>query len=441
MSHPIFKRIVLISISSLIISAPFFLYPLFERPSLSQMHYIMVCGAALIFGIAAAVFIFPIKIFPLSPKDSPLILVGLYTAALIISAFFSGSFLFSLKEMLFLLVCMGLFAALVIAQITPADMNKILILLCAVGAVSAIYGILQNYGIEFLGYAAESKKGKLNVLSIFGHPNYLAAYLTPLLPIHINAFLNTTARLKRCLIIASSFLLAFCLALAGTRGAWLSLIMAMPVLFILRSKMKNIPFDGVKIAGNVFKTFIILAVIAILFLTLAAPRYSLRERLGDSMPLLSRFYSWRMAGEMLKDRPFLGVGYGRYKVLYWDYVNQFQMRPENRIYDYLLNYGKGVPPINVHNEFFEIAAESGIIGFALFMAFLAFVFLRGWETLANPKRQLENQILPGILAGILCILADALFNFPLHQPLSALLFWILAAFSFSFRIERAAHQK
>lgn len=436
MNHSTFRKIVVLSISSLILTAPFFLYPLFERPSLSQMHYITVTGAALLIGFAAAAFLFSAGFYRERFKYAPLAMIGLFAAALIASAFLSASFLFSLKELLFPLVCMGLFAALVMAQISCKDVDKILILFCAVGAVSAIYGILQNYGIEFLGYAAESKKGKLNVLSVFGHPNYLAAYLTPLLPIAINALLNTSSIIRRLAFIAASLLMAFCLALAGTRGAWLSLILSLPFLFIFRSRMQGIRLDGKKIAGLALKTFIILAIVAVLLLTLAAPRYSLRERLQDSMPLLSRFYSWRMAGEMLKDRPLLGVGYGRYKVLYWDYVNEFQMRPENRIYDYLLNYGRGVPPLNVHNEYFEIAAESGIIGFSLFMAFLALVFLRGWKALGCIGKQNECPILPGILAGILCILADALFNFPLHQPLSALLFWMLAALSLSIKIEQ-----
>jgi hypothetical protein len=94
-----FRKVVILSVLSLILTAPFFLYPLFERPSLSQAHYLTVAGIALMLLFALATVCYP----PEGRRGIPLPLIGawIFLSALFLSALISGVFLFSLKEMLF----------------------------------------------------------------------------------------------------------------------------------------------------------------------------------------------------------------------------------------------------------------------------------------------------------------------------------------------------
>ncbi len=417
---------MLLSVLSLVVTSPFFLHPLFERPSLSQIHYLTVTGLASILLLAVFAFFFPTPRVGRIPL--PLIAAWGFFVALILSAVLCSTPLYSLKELLFPLTCGALFSAIVMSAPRRKDVDKILSAFCIVGFITAIYGIAQNYGFEILGYSARLKKGKLNVISVFGHPNYLAAYITPLVVIAANYFLEVRGAVRRIAALIAGVAFLFCILLAGTRGAWLSLVVSLPVLLLFRIRARVerihwigiIPVFGASVLGLFFLIFLILP--------LLGPRYNLRHRLEDKMPLISRFYGWQIAGEMLKAHPFFGVGYGEYKVLYWECVDSFQRREKNRIYDYVLNYGRGLPPRNVHNEFLEIATESGIAGFTAFIFFLTALFAKGWRALKtrlSTKQPPDN--LPGILAAILCILIDAQFNFPLHQPLSAFLFWVLCA--------------
>jgi len=422
------RRLVSLSVLALTLTTPFFLYPLFERPSLSQIHYLTATGLAVL-------GLFSLGIAGFSPRfpNIPFALgaAWVFWGILFVSALVSGAFLFSLKELLFPLVCVGLFSALVLTEPRLQDARKILGLIGLVGFLAALYGVLQNYGFEILGYAAEEKRGKLNVVSIFGHPNYLAAYLTPLFVVLLNSWLAVRKIVFKILLVPVGLMFLMCLLLAGTRGAWLSLFVSLPLLFVFRTRRRGRAIPWKKLLLAIVVILLVGLLLLIVLLPLLGPRYNLRTRFGDVMPLLSRFYSWRIAGEMLKNHPVWGVGYGRYKVRYWEYVDAFQRRPENRIYDYLLDYGQGVPPLNVHNEFLEVAAESGLAGFAAFIIFLSSLFARGWRQLRNENGKSDAPvILPGIMAALFCILVDALFNFPLHQPLSAFLFWTLAALLF-----------
>jgi O-antigen ligase len=329
---------------------------------------------------------------------------------------------------LFQIACVGIFSALVLGGFERRDVQKIIALFCVLGFLAAIYGVLQNYGFEILGYSPEAKTGRFNVVSVFGNPNYLAAYMAPVFLLIINFLLMARRLWRRIVWGLMAVTVLYCLLLAGARSAWLSLIFSLPLLFLFRAKGRSGLVPRGKILGFVAGTVLIFAILLFLILPHIGTRYNWRKRVEDVMPLLSRFYSWRMAGEMLKAHPFLGVGYGCYKVRYWDYVDAFQQTPRNAVYDYRLNYGHGVPPVNVHNEFLEVAAESGIFGFCAFIFFLSALFSHGWGRLACMVGEKGwNDPISGVLAALSCILIDSMFNFPLHQPLSAFLFWVLCA--------------
>lgn len=414
-------KLFILSVLSLILTSPFFLYPLFERPSLSQAHYISLCGMALC-ALFCLVLLFSKKSNLLTRSVFNAAPVLVFHGVLYLSAFLSPEPWYSVKELLFITSCSGLAFFLIIRNPGFFEVKKILVVLCFTGFLAAIYGVLQNYGIEFLGYSEQMKKGKLSVVSIFGHPNYLAAYLAPLIFLLAGFYLDSQKIFVKIISALCILVIILCLLLAGTRGAWLSLILSFPVFFFFTYLSRGGSFSAKKFALLFCAGFLILALLVGLILPVMAPRYNIRERLLDSMPLLSRFYSWRMAGEMLRKQPFFGVGFGRYKVVYWDYVDEFQKQPENRIYDYLLNYGKGVPPVNVHNEYLEFAAEAGIAGFAAFIFLLMHIFGKAF----NCSRKNNNVMVPAMFAAVFCILVDSVFNFPLHQPLSALMFWMLA---------------
>ena len=86
-----------------------------------------------------------------------------------------------------------------------------------------------------------------------------------------------------------------------------------------------------------------------------------------------RLFIWQSAYTMFKDHPVLGVGLGQYK-------DNYQQK-------YILPQAKEPYLTHAHNNFLQMLAENGIIGFAGFLTliagFIGYSFRRFWKE-SNP---------------------------------------------------------
>ncbi|GAB4245966.1 MAG: hypothetical protein Kow00109_22040 [Acidobacteriota bacterium] len=96
------------------------------------------------------------------------------------------------------------------------------------------------------------------------------------------------------------------------------------------------------------------------------PRIHLAERLGE------RISFWLPAWEAFQDRPLLGHGPGEFYRLLPEYRRRLQDLPESHF-----------TQENVHNYFLQLAAETGVVGLAAFLAWTAAVVVpvMRWRTL------------------------------------------------------------
>jgi tetratricopeptide (TPR) repeat protein len=119
---------------------------------------------------------------------------------------------------------------------------------------------------------------------------------------------------------------------------------------------------------------------------------------------------------MFKARPFFGVGIGNFSLIYPFYQTKSA----------LATYGGSDHFIRqAHNEYFQFAAELGLVGLTVFIWF-AFLLLRGLlrriKTADKPRAAI---IYLGLLGGILAALVTAGFGFNLQNESSALYFWFV----------------
>ena len=93
--------------------------------------------------------------------------------------------------------------------------------------------------------------------------------------------------------------------------------------------------------------------------------------------------------------PFIGVGIGNWKINSVEYDRK-----------YMENY---TVPYHMHNDFLQIFAETGIIGFILYFGIFAYLTLILVHKLINKKLKFQHLIL---LMCLTTYIVDANFNFP-----------------------------
>jgi tetratricopeptide (TPR) repeat protein len=128
---------------------------------------------------------------------------------------------------------------------------------------------------------------------------------------------------------------------------------------------------------------------------------------SDIRPLI-----WRGVGRMILTHPWLGYGPGNFQIFY----------PEYRLQEYFTHPLSVDNTDHAHCEALEIAAETGIIGFAVFFIFLCTVFLKVLKNFKN--LDISQQYLAGsLLMGAALLLFENLFDVNLRHTSSKFMLW------------------
>lgn len=189
--------------------------------------------------------------------------------------------------------------------------------------------------------------------------------------------------------IAAIALCAWAFRLADSRGGYVGLAFAGLAIgfFALRGRMKIIP--------------IALAVAVVvggwLYLSSAADAFS---PTGRSATLRLRTYAWGYAWNMFLDKPLTGSGQGSFTLLGDSHaVNDVLHDPialENRI-------------AHVHNEWLEVLADLGSIGFVLIVGGLGLTLLASMAALSVAKRHQQWPLI-GLLSALVGIVVAETFS-------------------------------
>ncbi|MEK7766246.1 MAG: O-antigen ligase family protein, partial [bacterium] len=156
-----------------------------------------------------------------------------------------------------------------------------------------------------------------------------------------------------------------------------------------------------------------------------------------SSAINERLVKLRMAAEMWRREPLLGVGLNAYKSWYPALEQQVRLK-HNLTFEAL---GSSFTQENrTHNDHAQMLCETGFLGLGMFfwlMAALIRVGLlrcREWRTLAPD----DLAHLTGLMGGVLVVLVYAMPNFPFHIVSSAGTFWIMAGLLASYAVRPSA---
>lgn len=313
------------------------------------------------------------------------------------------------------------------------EVIKILIISFITGAFIALYGVLEHFGIDAQYWVQDVKN---RVFSTLGQPNWLAAYLSVLIPIAIALGLVNS---KRTLLTSSFYLLVsslFYLALLYTksRSGFLGLGTGIVFLFTIyfwhnRQSFPNITLKKfINLHRYILAVFIALSLLTFIVgspfekfnqftfegvknrLTtqtgLAASEVPLQR--GGVGPALEtggtesgeiRKIVWKGAIDIARAYPLFGSGVETFAFAYY----KFRPAAHNLTSEWDFLYNKA------HNEYLNYAATTGFVGLAAYLGIiLTFIVVCIKRKILNT----DYLLLPtSLVAGYISILVSNFFGF------------------------------
>ncbi|MDY3118453.1 MAG: O-antigen ligase family protein [Peptoniphilus sp.] len=344
-------------------------------------------------------------------KDDPLIVAGhevvpyMYFVLMIVQTVTSMYLMGSLRD---LAIHTGGFMYLIflVNEIkTEEQLHHIVVAVAVAATLLALVGIYQYVvGVDIKKeWVDTSSNGAIRAraYSVFGNPNIFAEYLVMAIPLTVGIFWSTKRDGVRLLFFGMFAVQVLSLVMTMSRGGWLGLAVAAFVFVCLVRKellLLAIPVLG---AG----VFLVPESIVSRFMTIF--------NLADSSTSY-RFKIWEITETMIHDHFFIGLGLGHlpFKMVFEQYI-------------------RTMPIYHAHNTFLEVFAEMGIIGFLLFVVFVASIFVN----LARYPLKSDDAYIKimgaAVSASFAGMLFHGLFENIFYMTKITTTFWLLLAVTFA----------
>ncbi|MCD4761604.1 O-antigen ligase family protein [bacterium] len=222
------------------------------------------------------------------------------------------------------------------------------------------------------------------------------------------ATLNCSNLFFPCFLHICSLIFLTCLFFTFSRGAWAGLLAGVVILLFLASIKRDLLAQKL-ILEIILVSSILIFILTTVFSGLVLTRFSKDTRL-EVKSNIERIASFKEASGIIKKNWLRGIGIGNYtKVLE-------KNNPGKPSYIYQ----------PVHNVYFLVLAELGVIGYTSFFTVLLFVFTIAIIKFSN-SQYLKTSNLALIIAFFIMFLVDHWF-FSLH--LGILVFWFILGIIF-----------
>ena len=370
-----------------------------------------------------------------SIQRSPLnIAIGVFFLINLISIFRSASIYNGINALIWLLTYTILFFVVANNFNSLSQLRAIIWAFILAGFLVSLYGILQTEagGVLDRLYHFFLTRGQHLValrerrpVSSFGNINFAAQYMVAVIPLSLVFFLFSRNALSMAVSGLMTTTMLFYLLLTQSRGGWVGLAMAMGFLFILILKL-SLQHKKVPIWKRVKKRAIVLLrvllLIAVVFSILSATLGMGRSFVEEALSIFDlthstvrfRLLTWGSTWQIFLDNPLLGVGAGNFKVTYPAYRKVEEWRisgPKSRV-------------DQAHNEYLQLASETGILGFMAFMGILTCAGFLFFRLISQIQERPESMEVIAIGAGVVAVLTHSIFSFPLQNPSSTIFFWM-----------------
>jgi len=329
--------------------------------------------------------------------------ISQFTVSFVIYCLYIGILYFTsldkpvaLNEFNRVLLCLVLYHLISSMEADVEKFNKIFTIWIICATLASIYGIMQYYGGFYVTPKIKIDVPRMErIMSTFGNPIFFAVYIVATLPIAMSRLLLCERYFFRVIYFIVVCILYYSLYLTATRAAWIANLVSL-ILFLLLS---------IKSVKTKIMLFLSLFIISLIFFMKTKDVWLRFQQ----HPLI-----WRDTFLMFLSKPITGIGLGAFHLYIGKHLSP-QLKAIFPTEKFIIN--------DAHNEYLQILAETGIIGFVLFMLSVVFVYHLGlYETRRLSRTGDKKKFLScvSILCSITAILLQNMFSVDMRFVISSL---------------------
>lgn len=282
-------------------------------------------------------------------------------------------------------------------------------------------------------------------VSTLGHPNFVSQYLLFVMSSSLALIFLPSDSLKnfRAFFVLCFFLSYFSFLLTLVKGAWTGFAAALVFVAFLLARHS----EKIKLCKDALRwgAVLLTGVIFLTALSFGTPAPSLKRPLTpagelktfsnlQSPGIRARLTFYKDTLRMLRDVLPLGIGLDNFAFVYPRYRTL-----DERVHSYDERLTR------VHNDYLQILAETGLLGFMAFLWFMLIylkkfsLYFRSGKMPGEPDHPV---LLIALFTGIAATLVQSLFDFNFYNPASSLYFFVFLGSSLSllsFAQDKDAH--
>ena len=245
-------------------------------------------------------------------------------------------------------------------------------------AIVSICGI-----INYLGDPLTAQLERRRASSFFGNANVLVGYVNLIIPVLFGMLITSRCLWEKVTLSAFTVLAVSIFIFTFSRSGWISLTLAMIVVFFLvQTKKRSIFFLAM------FFTIFVIAIISLI------TKDNFIYRLLLTRNYLERIIMNHLIGyDMLRGNLFFGIGVGNYPLLIQEYTDRSVL---------ILT--------NLHSLYLQVFVETGIIGLCAFAFWLVCIIkylIAALVYLAKPEKY---NLFIGLMGGVIVYLINNFAN-------------------------------
>ena len=235
---------------------------------------------------------------------------------------------------------------------------------------------------------------------------------------------KTKDNLHKLLLLIPFAVLTFGLILSYSRAAWISVVAAIGVYFLIKTKIKmKWMMMGAVLVASVFFTY----QFEVIYKMGKNQQDSSNDFLGHIKSIsnistddsnLERLNRWASGFRMIEERPFWGWGPGVYQHRYAPYQKSYQLSMIST------NAGDGG---DIHSEYFGPLVESGVLGILLKLSIFILTFITGVKVYRKAEDKSIAVLALYLTLALLTYYIHGVFNNFLNDDKLAIPFWAFTA--------------